>query len=83
MIEYLFEKIDNIAGHECFVAKNRSKTPNVILLIKNVGKIKKTLKTRFYFKIKNVKIVFNIYGRIGLLNQNTHQARAKVKLSVK
>jgi len=37
---------------------------NVFLLIKNVGKIQKNvknaLKTRFYFKIKNVKNVFYI-----------------------
>ena len=32
------------------------------LLIKNVGKIKTFKNAFFYFKIKNVKHVFNIYG---------------------
>jgi len=46
---YLFE---NIAGHVCFVARNRSKTPNVFFINKKVGKIKKNVKKH---EIKNVK----------------------------
>ena len=49
-------------NEENVVVKDRNKNAQRFLLIKNVGKIKNVKKRVFYFKIKNVKNVFNIYG---------------------
>ena len=46
--------------------KDRNKNTQRFLLIKNVGKIKNVKKRVFYFKIQNVKNVFNIYALIGI-----------------
>ena len=48
-------------NEENVVVKDRNKNAQRFLLIKNVGKIKNVKKRVFYFKIKNVKNVFNIY----------------------
>ena len=47
--------------NENVVVKDRNKNAQRFLLIKNVEKIKNVKKRVFYFKIKNVKNVFNIY----------------------
>ena len=47
-------------NEENVVVKDRNKNVQRFLLIKNVGKIKIVKKRVFYFKIKNVKNVFNI-----------------------
>ena len=49
-------------NEENVVVKDRNKNAQRFLLIKNVGKIKNVKKRVFYFKIKNVKNVFNIYA---------------------
>ena len=49
-------------NEENVVVKDINKNAQRFLLIKNVGKIKNVKKRIFYFKIKNVKNVFNIYA---------------------
>jgi len=48
-------------NEENVVVKDRNKNDQSFLIIKNVGKIINVKKRVFYYKIKNVKNVFNIY----------------------